>query len=287
MVLVTGTTGFIGRSLGPRLTQAGCEWRPYEGRINAPLDLRAALQDVDTVIHLAGAETRGRGRLLQHVDVEGTQRLIEEARRAGVRRLIVPSRLNADPHALQPLLRAKGDVERLVRRSGIPYTILRTATLFGRDDRFTEMVVSLSMWTWPVTLLPGGGRVALQPLWVEDFARCLALTVSRADLVDRTVTVAGDERLTYRQVLDHCLDASDLSRLRLKYPMVLLRPTAAALNGWWYRPAVSRFLVDRFFVPEVTDLDALQGVYGFAPARLRPTITYLKRRGLRWRLFRR
>jgi NADH dehydrogenase len=286
MILVTGATGFIGRSLTPRLTQAGFEWRAYGGRMNAPLALRAELEGVDTVIHLAGSEARGRKRLLQHVDIEGTERLIEEARRAGIGRLILPSRLNADPHAIQPLLRAKGEVERMVQRSTIPYTILRTATLYGRDDRFTEMAVSLAIWSWPFAWQPGGGKATTQPLWVEDFARCLAETVRRPDLVNRVVVLAGDERMTYRQVLDECLDARDLRRIRLPWPMALMRPTAALLTGWWYWPAVSRFMIDRFFVPEVTDLDSVQRAFGFAPARFHATITYLNRPGLAWRLFR-
>ena len=124
----------------------------YTGRLSDAETLRAELEGVTTVIHLAGAEARGNRRLLQVVDVTGTQRLIEEARRAGVGRLIVPSRLNADPHAIHPLLRAKGEVERLVARGGIPYTIVRTATLFGRDDRFSELILSLAIWSWPVAV---------------------------------------------------------------------------------------------------------------------------------------
>ncbi|MCP4425362.1 MAG: NAD(P)H-binding protein, partial [Chloroflexi bacterium] len=128
MILVTGATGFIGRSLMTHLERAGKEAQAHHGRINAPLDLRQQLEGGDTVIHLAGAEARGRDRLLRHVDVEGTERLIEECRRANVQRLIVASRIGADHHSLHALLRTKGEVERLVRQSGIPYVILRSAT---------------------------------------------------------------------------------------------------------------------------------------------------------------
>ena len=108
MILVTGATGFVGRSVTNVLTLNGYEWRAFDGRINSPEALRRQLAGVRTVIHLAGAETRGRGRLLRHIDVEGTQRLLEEAQRGGVQRLIVPSRLGADPNSLHALLRAKG-----------------------------------------------------------------------------------------------------------------------------------------------------------------------------------
>ncbi len=89
MILVTGATGFIGRVLGRALDHAGYEWRPYSGRINDLPTLQAELEGVSTVFHLAGAEARGSNRLLQHVDIEGTQRMLEAAGSAGVERIIL------------------------------------------------------------------------------------------------------------------------------------------------------------------------------------------------------
>lgn len=286
MILVTGATGFIGRPLGRALDHAGHAWRPYSGRMNAPQTLRAELEGVDTVIHLAGAEARGSNRLLLHVDIEGTERLIEEARRAGVGRLIVPSRLNADAHAMHALLRAKGEVERLVRQSGIPYTIIRSATLFGRDDRFSEIILSLAIWSWPLAWVPGGGKVPMQPLWVEDYAHCLLRTLDRPETINRVLSVAGDELHSYREIVRTILRVSDKDRLLFPLPLTLTRPMSRLFLSWWYWPSVSRYFVDRFFVPEVTDLDSVQRQFGFQPARFGETITYLNRPGLRWRLFR-
>ena len=287
MILVTGATGLIGRALTGALDHAGYAWRAYSGRMSDAQTLRDELEGVTTVIHLAGAEARGNRRLLQVVDVEGTQRLIEEARRAGVQRLIVPSRLNADPHAIHPLLRAKGEVERLVARGGIPYTIVRTATLFGRDDRFSEIILSLAIWSWPVVWLPGGGKTPLQPLWVEDYAYCLVSALGRPDLIGRTVAVAGAERLSYREVVQAILNVAGRQRILLPLPTKLTRRLAWLLLSWWRWPPAGRFFMDRFSVPEVTDLDATQHLFGLPPARFGETITYLNRRGMRWRLFRR
>ncbi len=287
MILVTGSTGFVGRSVTNLLSLNGYEWRAFEGRINSPVTLREQLLDVEIVIHLAGAETRGRKRLLRHVDVEGTERLLEQAVRSEVRLLIVPSRLGADPHSLHALLRAKGEVERLVRNAGIPYIILRSSTLFGLGDRFTEIVLSLALWSWPFVWLPGGGEVAMQPLWVEDYARCVVACLERPDLVNQSIILAGDERFRYRQLVRQILTVEGVNRIYAKYTLGLLRPSAAFLFGWWRWPAVSRFFVDRFFVPEVADLDSVRSDFGFRPLRLSETMAYLHRPGMRWRLFRR
>jgi NADH dehydrogenase len=286
MILVTGATGFIGRSLTNALTLQERTWKPYHGRINNPLALREQLEGVDTVIHLAGSEARGRHRLLRHVDVEGTERLLEECRRAQIQRLVVASRINADASAMHPLLQAKGQVERLVQKSGVPYTILRSATLYGRGDRFVEIIASLALWSWPFVWLPGGGTVAMQPLWVEDLVRCLVATLDRPDLVNKTIVVAGEERFQYRVLVPRLLAAAGCRRIPLTMPLVTLHPLSTLLFGWWPRPAVSRYFADRFFVPEVAEFDVVLRHFGFRPTRIAQSIAYLRRPGLRWRLFR-
>ncbi|VAW43212.1 hypothetical protein MNBD_CHLOROFLEXI01-3634 [hydrothermal vent metagenome] len=287
MILVTGATGFIGRSLMACLEREGITARPYMGRMNDPSRLREELVGVATVIHLAGSEARGRSRLLNHVDVDGSERLLEEARRANVQRIIFASRLGADSASMHPLLQTKGRVERMIQQSGIPYTILRSATLYGRSDRFFELIVGLAIWSWPLVWLPGGGNMAMQPLWVEDFVRCLRLSLDRPDLINKTVTLAGSERLPYRTLVKLLLDVSGYQRLPLPVPMWILRPFSNILFRWWYWPAVSRYFMDRFFVPEVADHDAILRHFGFQPVRVRDTISYLRRSGLALRLFRR
>ena len=97
MILITGATGFIGRSLTNRFKLEDREWKAYVGHINDQIALQEQLQGVDTVIHLAGTEWRGRNRLLRSVDLQGMERLLRESRRAQIKNLILLSRIGADP----------------------------------------------------------------------------------------------------------------------------------------------------------------------------------------------
>ena len=286
-ILVTGATGFVGRSLTRALEQEGEAWRSYSGRINDPLALREALAGVDTVYHLAGAEARGRVRLLRHVDVEGTERLLEESRRADVAHLVVMSRLGADPNSIHPLLRAKGQVERLVAQSGIPYTVVRSASLFGLEDRFLNTIAGLAAWSWPFLWLPGGGKALFQPLWVEDLVRCLLQTVARPELRNRTVEVAGEERFYYRELAEMVAGVAGLRRFPIRLDLRVVRPLARLTMGWRRRPPVTSFFMDRFSVPETAPVDSVLRTFGFRPGRLDAHIAYLRRGGHRRRLLRR
>jgi NADH dehydrogenase len=248
--------------------------------------LRAELLDVETIIHLAGAEGRGRIRLLHHVDLEGTERLIEESQRAQVKRIIYVSRLNADRASSYPLLRIKGQVERMLMQSGLSYTIIRSANLYGRDDHFFNVIASLAAWTWPLVWLPGGGKVAMQPLWVEDLVRCLVASLDQPGMLNQNTEVAGEERLRYTEVVQLSLEISGLRRVSFGPAIKLVRPLSALLFGWWRRPPVTRFMMDRFTVPEVAPLDSVYRQFGFRPSRMNQRISYLRGSGHRLRLFR-
>jgi NADH dehydrogenase len=285
MILVTGATGFVGRSLMAALERANLEAKMYTGRMNDPLKLREELVGVTTVIHLATSTSRGQDRLLRHVDQDGTARLLEECQRANIAHLIYTSHINADPLSWHALLQIKGQIERSIQASGVPSTILRSATLYGRNDHFTEMLVSLAIWSWPFVWLPGSGKSSWQPLWVEDFVRCILLTINQPQYIGQTITVAGDERLRYRDLMARLLHAAGYKRLAVPLPMTLLRPLNNLLFRWWYRPPFTRYFLDRFFVPEVTDYDTVMRHFGFQPHRLNNQIVYLRRSGLWRRLF--
>ena len=65
-------------------------------------------------------------------------------------------------------------------------------------------------------------------------------------------------------------------------PILLARLIVSQGWPWRRKPALSRFFMDRFSVPEVTDLDLVYRQFGFQPARLADQLAFL-RRGAHWR----
>ena len=288
MILVTGSTGFVGRSLMRALAGRGMEARPYTGRISQRPALRQALQGVETVIHLASAERYGRGRWLNQVDVDGSALLLEEAERANINHLVYLSHLGADPHTYYPALRAKGQVEQMLQRSALSTTILRSATLFGRDDRFLHTIASLAYWSWPFVWLPDAGASLFQPVWVEDVVRCLAAVSDPLDLAGyrgQTLVVAGEERLHYRDIVAQVLETTGISRRPLPVRIPLVRVVARVLFGLRRRPPITSFFIDQLAVPEIADLHIIARTFQFRPSRLSHHLTTLRQPGLAQRVF--
>ena len=296
MILVTGATGFVGRALIPQLTQAGhevrCLLRPSRRSPRLPkgvsvevaiasLDderaLRAAMAGVDTVIHLIGSEWRGLAGDLMVVDAAGTRVMVETAKAAGVERFIYLSHLGADRASAYPVLKAKGIAEEFVRQSGLPYTIFRSAMLFGPDDVFVNVLAALLKLGPGVFLMPGDGRTALQPLWVVDLATCVEWSLADTSFVGRTVALGGPEFVSLRAMADIVMDVMGVRRAVLPVRPVYLRGGAWFLEQLLpHSPLTTRWL-DYLAMSRTCELTSVTGLFGLKPSRFSPaTLEYLR-----------
>lgn len=146
MILVVGSTGYLGGEICRRLVANGHQVRglirstsdptavarlrelgveTVEGDLRHPGSLENAVRGADTVMTTA-TTTRSRqpDEGIESTDLQGQLNLVEAARDAGVRRFVFVSysgHLGVD----DPLTVAKRTVERSVRESGMTYTILR------------------------------------------------------------------------------------------------------------------------------------------------------------------
>lgn len=188
-ILVTGGTGRPGRVLVPKLLDTGHRVRVLTRRKHGPAkhdwvtgdlltgtDLSGAVDGCDVIIHLATTNRRA--------DVPATARLIEAARATDMPHLVYPSIVGIDDAALG-YYRTKLACERLIERSGLPWTIARTTQF---HDLITTMCDHQRL--LPVTVMPA--TVSLQPIDVAEVAEQL-LTIAGRPPAHRTPDLGGPE----------------------------------------------------------------------------------------------
>lgn len=293
MILVTGGTGFIGKALIQHLIASGKQVRillrpakkspqlpkgiPVDAAVCSLRDergLRAAMRGVDAIFHLAGSERRSSRADLTEVDVLGTQGLVNAAVQAGVKRLVMISHLGADRASAYPVLRAKGLAENIVVNSGLPFTILRSAVVFGRGDQFTTSFARLLRVSPWVVFIPGEGETLLQPLWIEDLVNCLAICMENADLINQIVSIGGIEMLPFRQILIQIMKATGSGRRIVSLSPPLLRRLAIVADQFSRFP-LSIYWLDYLSADRTTLLDTIPRVFGILPARFHQQLDYL------------
>lgn len=186
-IAVTGGTGFVGQSLLDGLVGQGREVRALarrtqENRQNvkwiagdlADQPALARLVDgTEAVIHVAGVTTAPDAAGFEAGNVAGTLAVIEAAIAAGVPRFVFVSSLSAREPGLSAYGRSKAKAEKLVKASGLDWTIVRPPAIYGPRDR--DMFEMFRLAKWGVIPTPKEGRASL--IHVDDLSRLLGVLV--------------------------------------------------------------------------------------------------------------
>ncbi|PKN99921.1 MAG: hypothetical protein CVU42_06110 [Chloroflexi bacterium HGW-Chloroflexi-4] len=293
MILVTGGTGFIGRNLIKALVESGHKVRillkPSTTSPNFPKGIavevavsslsdqrgvRAALKDVTQIFHLAGAERKGSRGDLNQVDVEGTSTIMQAAKEAKIERVYYLSHHGAARASAYPVLKAKAIAEHWIINSGIPYTIVRTGSIFGPGDQFTVSLAKLIKIS-PFFLMPSKGHVLLQPLWIDDLINVLLLVMEDPKAVNRIYSIGGMEPLPYREIVRLIMNKTGLKRYIIPISPATLRVITLWIDQIFPSFPVSIFWLDHLAEDRTANLDSLPREFGIMPARFHQHLDYL------------
>lgn len=202
---ITGATGFVGQALLDRALKAGHPVRALTRReqparagvewVRGDLADRAALRELcrgaEAAIHVAGVVNAPDAAGFQAGNVTGTLNLIEAARHQGVPRLVHVSSLSAREPDLSAYGASKARAEKLVRASGIDWTIVRPPAIYGPRD--TEMFELFRLARWGLMPMPPrDGRTSV--IHVDDLARLMLALVPMSEDVSHQVYEPDDGR---------------------------------------------------------------------------------------------
>jgi uncharacterized protein YbjT (DUF2867 family) len=187
-ILVTGSTGTLGRPVTGLLRSLGAEVRglsrrpgqaSHQGDLATGTGLDAALDGAGTIVHCA-SDTRGFGK----TDVQGTRHLLDAAARAGHPHVIFVSIVGVD-RIPYPYYRVKLEAESLIEAYG-------GTTL--RATQFHDFVLGGARLAARLPFVPAPD-VPVQPISTRDVAARIAELVDSPPAAGRVADLGGPEVL--------------------------------------------------------------------------------------------
>jgi NADH dehydrogenase len=290
MIIVAGGTGFIGSHSVRKLAERGHALRlltfkgpglapdlPSErvryaaGSITDPASLSGKMDGCDVAVNFVGIIVEVGNATFERMHVQGVRNLLEEAKRAGVKRFVHISALGTSDRPASEYFRTKWEGEQLIKGSGLEYVILRPSLVFGPEDKFFNMLKP--MLYSPIVPVIGTGRTRFQPVWVEDVASCIVKAVEDEGPLNGVWEIAGPEQMTYDEMLDKMADALSLSpRIKLHIPVGLMNPVARLMETILPRPPVTTDQLKMLSIDNTTGSNAITEIFGVKPSPLRDTI---------------
>ena len=223
--IVFGGSGFVGSHVADALVDAGHEvtvadlvpaahLQPGQAFVECNVTdfdaVRGAVEGQEVVYHFAGLAdiggTRDRARETALVNVAGTVNLLEAARAAAVQRFVFASTIYVvgDAGSFYRVSKQAAElyVEEYEREYGLPYTILRFGTLYGRRADANNSIhryLRQALTERRITAI-GTGEELREYIHVADAAR-LCVDVLAPEYANEHLILTGHHPLRFKELL--------------------------------------------------------------------------------------
>jgi nucleoside-diphosphate-sugar epimerase len=223
-IAVTGANGFVGRhvvrcAVADGYEVAGIVRSEPAARVvreagGHPVELvgrdpEALVRELDgcrAVVHLAQVGAERGGQTFEAVNIGYTERILEDARHAGVPRVVYFSGLGVARYGISArcsngYFLSKLAAETILFRSGLEGVVFRPSFVVGPGDAFVPAV--LRALEAGELERPGDGSYRMQPIAVTDAAHCVLTAVERpAGSFPTVFDLVGPEPIAYAGLLE-------------------------------------------------------------------------------------
>ena len=246
MILVTGSTGFVGphvvhalrerdkpvralvRTPSGRSATTLAAWGAelVQGDMTDRESLRRAVDGAEVVLHLV-AIRQGPEEQFRQIMEQGTRELVAAAQEAGVRRFVLMSALGTSEETkdLVPYYHAKWEQEQTLRTSGLEHVIFRPSFVFARDGGILPTFRKLAKLT-PVTPIIGSGQQRIQPIWIDDVGAYFAQSVDLPEAANRIFELGGPDVVSWNEFWQRLKSVLGQRRPSIHVPTRVMRVNA-------------------------------------------------------------
>ena len=242
IVTVFGGSGFIGRHVVRALAQDG--WRvrvatrrpdlahhlqplgkagqiqAVQANVRFPASVVAAVRDADAVVNLVGIQVESGAQTFEASHVAGARAIAEAARDAGVTNFVLMSGIGVDEHSASPYVRSRALGEAATLEALPGAIILRPSVVFGPEDHFFNRFATLARFMMTLPLF-GGGEAKMQPVYVGDVAKAVALALAGKAAAGTVYELGGPRAMSVREIMQFICDTIGRKRVLLPLPAAI------------------------------------------------------------------
>ena len=186
-----------------------------KGSMDKEESFKEKLAECDIVIHAAGTVNPKHS---MNVNYGLTKKIISLC--ANNQKFVYISSFNATFKNKSNYTVSKQMAEKAVIESSLDYLIFRPTLLYNKKGEVYILKLIKQIIKLPFALQPGNGMYFLQPLFTEDFAQIISLSLNNIN--NRIISVAGKEAVSIKELIQLILSRTKTKPV-LRIPVLLLR----------------------------------------------------------------
>lgn len=287
-ILLTGSTGYIGRRLLPILVQGGhqvvCvvrdkrrfDWEDFdevflsnveviEGDFGDSNSLKNLPLDIDSAYYLIHSLTQSQTDF-QELEETVAKNFSQYLTKTNCQHLIYLGGIANDSN-LSKHLNSRKSVEQILKSSGINITVLRAAIIIGSGSASFEIIRDL-VEKLPIMVAPKWLYSRCQPIGIRNVIDYLSGILLKKEAYGKVYDIGGPDILTYKQMLYQYAEVRHLKRYILTIP--ILTPKLSSL--WLYFVTSTAYTLARNLVDSMKNdvVVETKGIDAIVPLQLTP-----------------
>ena len=247
-ILLTGSTGYIGRRLLPVLVESGhhvvClvrdkrrfDWEDFSAEflknvsvvqadMADPKTFDALPTDIDAAYYLVHSMSSSYPDF-SRMEEESAQNFVHYINQTQAKQIIYLSGIVNDADLSDHLLSRK-NVENILRKSHVPTTVLRSAIIIGSGSASFEIIRDL-VEKLPIMIAPKWLKTRCQPIGIRNVIEYLKGVLLQSQTFHQSFDIGGTDIFTYQQMLLGYAQVRNLKRWIITVPVLTPK-----LSSWW------------------------------------------------------
>jgi uncharacterized protein YbjT (DUF2867 family) len=277
-ILVTGANGFVGKRLIVDLLNQGhqiyalCRIKGAKvfaedmpnlhyiwGDLRNSETIKTIPKDIEAAYYLVHSMSEIVGNLVD-TEMEVVEQFLKGVQNSDIKQIIYLGGIINDEKRLSPHLRSRLLVEKALKNSGIPYTVLRASIIIGAGSASFEIIRDLCE-KLPVMIAPKWVNSLCQPIAIGDVLFYLSGVLLNEKCMNKIFDVGGPEAFTFKELMLGYAKFRNLKRWVINVPILTPR-----LSSYWLvfitsvRYSLCSYLVESMKTNTVVQLNEIQKI---------------------------
>lgn len=277
-VLITGANGFVGKRLIVDLLNQGhqiyalcrikgakvfAEDRPnlhyIWGDLRNPETLKEIPEGIEAAYYLVHSMSEIVGNLVDS-EMEAVEQFLKAVKNSHLKQIIYLGGIINDEKKLSTHLKSRLLVEKALKQSGIPYTVLRASIIIGSGSASFEIIRDLCE-KLPIMIAPKWVNSLCQPIAIGDVLFYLSSVLLNQKCMNKIFDIGGPEAITFKEVMLRYAKFRNLKRWIINVPVLTPR-----LSSYWLvfitsvRYSLCSYLVESMKTSTVVQTNEIQKI---------------------------